>query len=440
MWKARHLSFTGRMALAKAVLGSLPSYFLLLFSAPKCVLNKLEKIRRNFIWGKTGSGHKIRWVRWAFLVQSKRKGGLGMGGGGIMDFNLAMLTKWCWRFKKDPNHLWARVVTAIHKTRRVEKLIPCNKSVPGVWKDIGKTDADLLKFGIKMDEKLVAKLGDGANIKFWKDSWLLDRPLKDAFSDIFSLAKFKDISVKANAVQVGDTLQWRWDWIRDPTSVSEWMQVGDLMRLLGQVAFNGSVDVWRWRSEVGVPFSTKQVRGDILNAVSGGGGFFWNYWAPSKCNFLAWRATRGFIASKEGLVHRGVPLPDTLCARCGLEVETPDHIFLNCLWAKSIWWNMLAWMRISFPTECNNLMDLFDAIKECPGSKVWKRIVHVVSLATVWRIWGARNSKTFEDTFIPISKTVDLIKEDAFFWISNRARLKAPSWENWKFFNVADLL
>ncbi|KAM0021125.1 hypothetical protein Hdeb2414_s0011g00359861 [Helianthus debilis subsp. tardiflorus] len=43
-WKARHLSFAERMTLAKSVMGSLPAYYLSLFAAPKCVLNKLEKI------------------------------------------------------------------------------------------------------------------------------------------------------------------------------------------------------------------------------------------------------------------------------------------------------------------------------------------------------------------------------------------------------------
>ncbi|XP_021986296.1 uncharacterized protein LOC110882627 [Helianthus annuus] len=62
-WKARHLSFSGRVTVAKSVLGSLPTYYLSLFSAPKCVLNRLEKIRRDFIWGITDSRKRLRWIR-----------------------------------------------------------------------------------------------------------------------------------------------------------------------------------------------------------------------------------------------------------------------------------------------------------------------------------------------------------------------------------------
>nr|KAJ0191866.1 hypothetical protein LSAT_V11C800411080 [Lactuca sativa] len=40
-----------RLTLAKAVLGSLPSYFLSIFVAPVGVIEILEKIRRQFLWG-----------------------------------------------------------------------------------------------------------------------------------------------------------------------------------------------------------------------------------------------------------------------------------------------------------------------------------------------------------------------------------------------------
>lgn len=50
-WKASSLSFGGRLTLVKAVLGSLPLYYLSMFHAPLKVVDEIEKIRRNFLWG-----------------------------------------------------------------------------------------------------------------------------------------------------------------------------------------------------------------------------------------------------------------------------------------------------------------------------------------------------------------------------------------------------
>ena len=61
-WKAKTLSFGGRMTLAKAVLGNLPTFYLSLFAAPSGVIEALEKIRRNFIWGGPENESKIKWV------------------------------------------------------------------------------------------------------------------------------------------------------------------------------------------------------------------------------------------------------------------------------------------------------------------------------------------------------------------------------------------
>ncbi|GJR04155.1 putative RNA-directed DNA polymerase, eukaryota, reverse transcriptase zinc-binding domain protein [Tanacetum coccineum] len=61
-WKARNLSYGGRLTLLKSVLGALGTYFFSLFLAPKCVINYLEKLRRNFFWGGTLDCNKMAWI------------------------------------------------------------------------------------------------------------------------------------------------------------------------------------------------------------------------------------------------------------------------------------------------------------------------------------------------------------------------------------------
>ena len=47
-WKAKTLSFGGRLTLVKSVLGSLPLYFFSMFRVPLSVIKLLERVRKNF--------------------------------------------------------------------------------------------------------------------------------------------------------------------------------------------------------------------------------------------------------------------------------------------------------------------------------------------------------------------------------------------------------
>ncbi|GKE69882.1 reverse transcriptase domain, reverse transcriptase zinc-binding domain protein, partial [Tanacetum coccineum] len=80
-WKAKMMSFGGRLTLVKSVLGSLP-------------------LVKEFL-GLNG----IR-----FLLHLGR----GLNIGSLRAKNLALLGKWWWRFKKECGCLWVRVIKSIH--------------------------------------------------------------------------------------------------------------------------------------------------------------------------------------------------------------------------------------------------------------------------------------------------------------------------------------
>ncbi|KAJ0432124.1 putative reverse transcriptase zinc-binding domain-containing protein [Helianthus annuus] len=330
-----------------------------LFLAPMSIINKIDRIRRDFVWGISDSKKKFRWVKWDSMMRSKKSGGLGVGR--LRDFNLAMLTKWWWRFNMNPNQLWASVVGSIHKANHADQLIPISNSIPGVWKDVGMMAKELGKRGIDMSQNLIA--------------------------------------------------------------------------------VNGS---WKWRTCSDVPFSVKQVRSDLEDLMGPdpgcSTGFVWSSWAPPKANYLLWRSSLGKIASRVGLVHRGVVLPDVSCPRCNLDIEDPNHIFIKCLWARCIWWNVLSWVRIGFPEHCDSVADLLSYVDGIPGGKVWKKLIRTIVMATCWGIWSARNAKVFDDKFVPIMKTVDFVKEEAFLWINNRSNLKSITWGNWRLFDLVGIV
>ena len=111
-WKAKCLSIGGRLTLIKAVLGSLPAYYMSMFSAPKSVIKKLESVRSNFFWGGNVGDTVLSWVKWNDILASYEKGGLNVGS--LYAFNLALLQKWRWRFFTGGDCAWVRVICSIH--------------------------------------------------------------------------------------------------------------------------------------------------------------------------------------------------------------------------------------------------------------------------------------------------------------------------------------
>ncbi|KAK2640224.1 hypothetical protein Ddye_028019 [Dipteronia dyeriana] len=77
---------------------------------PVGVALAVEKLQRGFLWGDGGSKRKIHAVKWEEVCKSKSVGGLGIGR--VLVKNNGLLTKWIWRFGRERDALWHRVLVA----------------------------------------------------------------------------------------------------------------------------------------------------------------------------------------------------------------------------------------------------------------------------------------------------------------------------------------
>ena len=73
-WKKAYLSRGGRLTLIRAVLESIPIYYLSLFRIPIGVAKSLEQCMRNFLWEGSEEGWKDHLIRWELVARSKEKG------------------------------------------------------------------------------------------------------------------------------------------------------------------------------------------------------------------------------------------------------------------------------------------------------------------------------------------------------------------------------
>ena len=94
--------------LIQSVLASMPIYYMSIFKIPGRVADLLEKMMRAFLWDIRENGKGRSLVAWDLVVRSKEIGGLGLGN--LKKNNLALVGKWLWRFPREQQALWARII------------------------------------------------------------------------------------------------------------------------------------------------------------------------------------------------------------------------------------------------------------------------------------------------------------------------------------------
>lgn len=103
-WKNRYLSLAWRCILAKTSLSSIPYFAMQSTLLPLGICNEIDKRIIRFLW----NGNHL--VNSNTVTKAKHKGGTCLRRS--RDMNVVFLAKVGWRFLKDTNNLWGRVIYA----------------------------------------------------------------------------------------------------------------------------------------------------------------------------------------------------------------------------------------------------------------------------------------------------------------------------------------
>ncbi|MCH82962.1 putative ribonuclease H protein [Trifolium medium] len=162
-WKARQLSFAGRVTLAKSVIEAIPIYPMMTNKIPKSCLEEIQKLQRNFIWGDRDGVKKYHAIGWEMVTKPKDCGGLGLRRLEVM--NQACILKLSWKLASGAKDCWFEVLRGKYDCRALKGEISVKNSASSLWKVMVNLSPQLhnLCFWV---------VGDGTEIEAWQHAWI----------------------------------------------------------------------------------------------------------------------------------------------------------------------------------------------------------------------------------------------------------------------------
>ncbi|WMV58070.1 hypothetical protein MTR67_051455 [Solanum verrucosum] len=102
-WKSQYLSLGGILTLINSLLDALPTYMMSLFPVPPGIINRLDSIKRKFLWQGNKERRGYHLVKWKTVITEKRVGGLGIKN--MKNQSKALRMKWLWKYSNDNQNL-----------------------------------------------------------------------------------------------------------------------------------------------------------------------------------------------------------------------------------------------------------------------------------------------------------------------------------------------
>ena len=150
-----------------------------LFELPRGVLEKIDCFRSRFYWQNDQHKRKYRLAKCKLLCQPKIQGGLGIQNLDIQ--NKCLLSKWLFKLLNEDG-LWQELLR--NKYIKDKTLGSCVKKPTDshFWRSLMNVKDIFMGFGS-------FKVKHGSQTRFWFDTWMGNKPLKDRFPALFNIVR-----------------------------------------------------------------------------------------------------------------------------------------------------------------------------------------------------------------------------------------------------------
>jgi hypothetical protein len=184
-WKAKHLSYGGRLILINFVLSSLPLFMMSFFETPKEVLKKLDQYRSRFFWQGGKDKKKYHLAKWDIICRPKDQGGLGIIN--LQVQNKALLSKWIINLLNTEG-AWQTLLRNKYLSSKYLTQAEAKQGDSHFWRGLMKIKEEVLANGS-------FRISDGTQTRFWEDTWASSRSFKNLYPNIYNICHYPHATV-----------------------------------------------------------------------------------------------------------------------------------------------------------------------------------------------------------------------------------------------------
>uniref|UniRef100_A0A2N9G5C3 CCHC-type domain-containing protein n=1 Tax=Fagus sylvatica TaxID=28930 RepID=A0A2N9G5C3_FAGSY len=391
-WKENLLSQAGREILIKAVVQAIPIYAMSCFKLPAGLCNEICSMANQFWWGKRSGERKIHWVGKHKLIRPKIEGGMGFRD--LHLFNKALLARQGWRLLQHPQSLIFRFLKSKYFPHSAFLEAQCPGNASYIWKSI--CDArQVLRDGLRW------RVGNGTDIKIWKDAWL---PTPTTFK-VISPVNVSCSEASVDSLIDTNVMRWNLDKLKLlflPRDVAIIKQI--------PLSVRRPRDKLIWTGTKSGNFTVKSAYNLLLNQSNGSLGSssngmgsnhslwsrIWAAQVPPKVRLFMWRACLDILPTKTKLFDKGL-IHSVSCLWCEGEPESSSHILWQCDFAQKIWMAC----PVIIPSSCSVSMNFRDFILSC--IEFLSESDTEILFTTAWEIWNARNRFHWENVLSTVN-------------------------------------
>lgn len=361
------------------------------FRFPKWVIERIDRTRRVFLWGKNESAkNPISLINWTAVCLPKEFGGLGIADLEIR--NISLMIRWWWRLQADPNSLWAVVATRL-------RWIGNYANGPGLWALTGSFFwRQLIKVHCIFQLSTYWVVGNGMSISYWYDAWAGQAKARLGLGQPWpaqpqlSLSDAKDIN-----------------FLIDPEDTE-----------LQNIVLTNRDDLMRWKWGNTGTYSASS----LYKAMVGIGKTRWPFmivWksrVPPTIKVFITMMLRDKILTHDVMNRRGMHcnLACMMCANC--PIESTLHLLFLCPYATHVWFlvsNLVG--SVLMRSDLTTQLTWFRSQEMKGKLETHKWVTYY--MCTVWNIWKQRNQLIFGGSRKDPSLLADIIYNEAVMWLNN---------------------